>query len=191
MSDAYVGVKKAQEAEAIDAGVQPGGAAALNLIYYDGQKKKYLVSDEAKEFLRGIKEKVGVIAVAGKYRTGKSFLLNRVILNKRNAGFGVGPTINPCTKGLWVWSETIETDFNGEKLRVLVVDSEGIGAFDEDVNHDTKIFLLAMLLCSSFIFNSMNTIDENAINSLSLIINLSNELQIKSDVLGECDPEEI
>jgi len=43
------------------------------LIYYDGQKKKYLVSDEAKEFLRGIKEKVGVIAVAGKYRTGKSF----------------------------------------------------------------------------------------------------------------------
>jgi hypothetical protein len=163
------------------------------LIYYDNKKKKYLVSDEAKEFLRGIKEKVGVIAVAGKYRTGKSFLLNRVILNKRNEGFGVGPTINPCTKGLWVWSETIETDFNGEKLRVLVVDSEGIGAFDEDVNHDTKIFLLAMLLCSSFIFNSMNTIDENAINSLSLIINLSNELQIKSgnDVLGECDPEEI
>lgn len=164
---------------------------ALNLIYYDNQKKKYLVSDEAKAFLRGIKEKVGVIAVAGKYRTGKSFLLNRVILNKRNAGFGVGPTINPCTKGLWVWSETIETDCNGEKLKVLVVDSEGIGAFDEDVNHDTKIFLLAMLLCSSFIFNSMNTIDENAINSLSLIINLSNELQIKSDVLGECDPEEI
>jgi len=57
-----------------------------------------------------------------------------------------------------------------------VVDSEGIGAFDEDVNHDTKIFLLALLLSSSFVFNSMNTIDENAINSLSLIINLSNEL---------------
>jgi hypothetical protein len=37
----------------------------------------------------------------------------------------------------------------------------------------------------------MNTIDENAINSLSLVINLSQELQIKSEVLGECDPEEI
>ena len=76
-------------------------------------------------------------------------------------------------------------------MQVLVVDSEGIGAFDEDVNHDTKIFLLALLLCSTFIFNSMNTIDENAINSLSLIINLSQELQIKSEVLGECDPEEV
>jgi hypothetical protein len=135
---------------------------------------------------------VGVIAVAGKYRTGKSFLLNRVILNKKNEGFGVGPTINPCTKGLWIWSEGIQTEItSGEKITILVVDSEGIGAFDEDVNHDTKIFLLALLLCSSFIFNSMNTIDENAINSLSLVINLSQELQIKSETLGECDPEEI
>jgi len=42
--------------------------------------------------------------VAGKYRTGKSFLLNRIILNKKDVdGFGVGPTINPCTK---VWNFT-------------------------------------------------------------------------------------
>jgi len=49
--------------------------------------------------LRGMRDKIGVIAVAGKYRTGKSFLLNRIILNKTDqSGFGVGPTINPCTK---------------------------------------------------------------------------------------------
>lgn len=59
----------------------------------------FYVSDEAVELLRNVKEKIGVIAVAGKYRTGKSFLLNRIILNKTdNNGFGVGPTINPCTK---------------------------------------------------------------------------------------------
>lgn len=54
---------------------------------------------------------MGVISVAGKYRTGKSFLLNRVIINKRNQGFGVGPTINPCTKGLWIWGDTLETEY--------------------------------------------------------------------------------
>ena len=71
----------------------------------------FKVSEEAKEFLSGIKERIGVIAVAGKYRTGKSFLLNRVILNSRDKrGFGVGPTINPCTKGLWVWSELLEAE---------------------------------------------------------------------------------
>jgi len=113
---------------------------------------------------------VGVISVAGKYRTGKSFLLNRVIINKRNQGFGVGPTINPCTKGLWIWGDTLEGEYQGEKLKILLIDSEGIGAFDEDENHDTKIFLLALLLCSYFIYNSMGTIDENAINNLSLIV---------------------
>ena len=47
-----------------------------------------------------INHKIGVIAVAGKYRTGKSFLMNRILLNKKGekTGFGVGPTINPCTK---------------------------------------------------------------------------------------------
>jgi len=73
----------------------------------------------------------------------------------------------------------------------LVIDSEGIGAFDEDENHDTKIFLLALLLSSFFIYNSVGTIDESALNNLSLIINLSKELQIKSELLEDCDPEEI
>jgi len=76
-------------------------------------------------------------------------------------------------------------------LSILVIDSEGIGAFDEDENHDTKIFLLALLLSSFFIYNSVGTIDESALNNLSLIINLSKELQIKSELLEDCDPEEI
>lgn len=79
-----------------------------------------------------------------------------------------------------MWTQLLQTtDPEGKTLQVLIVDSEGIGAFDEDENHDTKIFLLAMLLSSFFIYNSMGTIDESALNNLSLIINLSKELQIK------------
>lgn len=40
---------------------------------------------------------MGVIGVAGMYRTGKSYLLNRMLLN-RSDGFGVGATVNACTK---------------------------------------------------------------------------------------------
>jgi len=47
--------------------------------------------------LRQLPGPIGVISVAGMYRTGKSYLLNRMLLN-RAGGFGVGPTINPCTK---------------------------------------------------------------------------------------------
>lgn len=52
--------------------------------------------------LRKIDRPLTVVSVAGLYRTGKSYLLNRVILDKQKV-FGVGPTVNPCTKGLWMW----------------------------------------------------------------------------------------
>lgn len=96
------------------------------------------MADEAREFLLSealANETIGVIAVAGKYRTGKSFLLNRILLDKngQTQGFGVGPTINPCTKGLWIWNKPIPIkDKDGQEYKVLVVDSEGIGAFNED-----------------------------------------------------------
>ena len=91
------------------------------------------MTDEAERFLKSIKGRLGVIGVAGKYRTGKSFLLNRVILSKINEGFGVGPTINPCTKGLWVWGEPIRGKArDGSDLTIIVVDSEGIGSPNED-----------------------------------------------------------
>ena len=144
----------------------------------------FSVGSEARNFLMDLKdEHVGVIAVAGKYRTGKSFLLNRILLEQeQNSGFGVGPTINPCTKGLWVWNKPIELidSRTNRPFKCLVVDSEGIGAFNEDQNHDTRIFLLALLLSSYFVFNSMGTIDEQALQNLSLIVNLSKSIQVRN-----------
>jgi hypothetical protein len=49
------------------------------------------------------------MCVVGKYRTGKSFFINRVILEKVGKGFNVGATINPCTKGLWIWNQVLQT----------------------------------------------------------------------------------
>lgn len=100
---------------------------------------------------------IGVITVVGKYRTGKSYILNRVLLNQ-NSGFEVGPTINACTKGLWVWPELIENP-NDPGTRYMVMDTEGLGSLEEGEQTDTKIFLMAMLLSSFFIYNSVGSID--------------------------------
>ena len=121
------------------------------------------------------------VSVAGLYRTGKSYLLNRVLLNRSN-GFGVGPTVNPCTKGLWCWGTPIKgTSSDGEQVNIIVIDTEGIGALDEDQTHDTKIFTMAILASSCFIYNSVGSIDENAIQNLSLVVNLSKHIQLKSN----------
>lgn len=57
----------------------------------------FTLTEEARALLNSIDGPIGVVSVAGMYRTGKSYLLNRMLLN-RSQGFGVGPTINPCTK---------------------------------------------------------------------------------------------
>lgn len=63
---------------------------------------------------------------------------------------------------------------------MIIIDSEGIGALDEDQNHDTKIFTLAVLSASTFIYNSVGSIDENALQNLSLVVNLSKNIQINA-----------
>lgn len=53
-------------------------SVAVPFIKYDIENQEFKITKEAAEFLGGIKEKVGVIAVCGKYRTGKSYLMNKL-----------------------------------------------------------------------------------------------------------------
>lgn len=61
---------------------------------------EFEITEEAKEMFRHIEGPFGIVSVAGMYRTGKSYLLNKVLLDRKKGeqGFGVGPSINPCTK---------------------------------------------------------------------------------------------
>ena len=157
----------------------PTNVAVPFIIYENGN---FIITNQSRLLLNQKKFKnIGIISLVGKYRTGKSFLLNRVILNnKSKSGFSVGPTFKPCTKGIWIWSEPIMLKNNNEEFPCFLIDTEGLGAYDEEVNHDSKIFLISILISSLFIFNSFGTIDENAINSLSFVVNLSNTIKLKS-----------
>jgi hypothetical protein len=151
---------------------------AIPLITFNTSDKKFFLNPNAEKILTKIEGAIAVVSVAGMYRTGKSYLLNRMLLN-RSSGFQVGPSINPCTKGLWIWSKPVSgTTADGEPLSILIIDTEGIGSTDEDQNHDSKIFTLALLLSSYFIYNSKNSIDENAIQNLSFIVNITKNIQL-------------
>jgi hypothetical protein len=167
----------------------PSNAAVPFIIYENG---KFIITNQSKLLLNQKKIKhLGIISLVGKYRTGKSFLLNRVILNnKETTGFSVGPTFKPCTKGIWIWSEPIMIKNNNEEFPCFMIDTEGLGAYDEEVNHDSKIFLIAILISSLFIFNSFGTIDENAINSLSFVLDLSKTIKLKNS-FKEDDKDEL
>ena len=165
---------------------------ALPLVIF--QDNQFIIPEEAKNLLSQSQYKnIGIISLVGKYRTGKSFLLNRVILNQnQKSGFGVGPTFKPCTKGIWIWSEPIMISnvHSPTPFPCFLIDTEGLGAYDEEINHDSKIFLIAVLISSLFIFNSFGAIDENAINSLSFVLNLSKTIKIKNPKLNSKKIEE-
>ncbi|ETV84196.1 hypothetical protein, variant 1 [Aphanomyces astaci] len=157
--------------------------APVQLIRVDPDGS-FHVEEAAVKKLEKIKGKIAVVAVAGLYRTGKSFLLN-LLVNKQtatatanvNTGFAVGGTINACTKGIWMWGEPFVLD-NGTS--VIFLDTEGIGSVDREQTHDTRLFALALLLGSYFVYNSRGVIDGNAIEDLSLVVNLSKHIQTSS-----------
>ena len=76
----------------------------------------------------------------------------------------MGSSVNACTKGIWIWTKPIDaTTPEGDPIKVLVIDTEGLGAIDKDQIHDSKIFSLSILLSSYFMYNSKGTIDSDAL----------------------------
>lgn len=66
-------------------------------------------------------------------------------------------------------------------IDIYFMDSEGLGGVDKTQNYDIQVFTLALLLSSFFIFNSYGVIDENSLNSLSLVTGLANKIQVTED----------
>ena len=91
---------------------------------------EFEINEETREFLKSLEGPIGVLSVAGMYRSGKSYLLNRCLLN-RSRGFDVGHTINACTKVsilsiLAIYSSTaiMDSDF----ILILIYRVSGSGA---------------------------------------------------------------
>lgn len=79
----------------------------LPLVSFDSHTSKFLVGQEALDVLRGVHSPLGVVAVCGRARQGKSYILNQLVSAGGGKGFTIGPTHRPCTKGLWMWSEPL------------------------------------------------------------------------------------
>lgn len=118
-------------------------------------------------------QKVAIVSIAGPYRTGKSFLANRLLNQSR--GFEIGSTTQACTKGIWMWNRAVPIT---EDTNMILIDTEGLASTERSTNVDIKIFSLSILLSSLFIFNQMGPITENSLEDLALVGNLSSHISI-------------
>ncbi|WAR13705.1 GBP1-like protein [Mya arenaria] len=121
------------------------------------------ICDDVLDEISRIDKPCVIVAIAGLYRTGKSYLMN--LLANSQTGFAIGDSIESKTKGIWVWCR----DHPEQKNTVLMLlDTEGLGDVDNgDSNHDNHIFTLATLLCSTLVYNMKGAFDQDAVNKLT------------------------
>ena len=74
-----------------------------------------------------------------------------------------------------MWSDP----FRNEKYHNLIffLDTEGTDSLVKDPDNDTKIFTLAVLISSYFIYNSVGSIDERSIGELEMVTALSKKIR--------------
>ncbi|GAB1288193.1 Guanylate-binding protein 1 [Apodemus speciosus] len=125
-------------------------------------KGQLRTNQEALSILSAIHRPVVVVAIVGLYRTGKSYLMNK--LAGKKTGFSLGSTVQSQTKGIWMWC--VPHPQKPDDTLVLL-DTEGLGDVAKgDNQNDCWIFALAILLSSTFVYNSMGAINQHALDQL-------------------------
>ncbi|KAF4688969.1 hypothetical protein FOZ60_002217 [Perkinsus olseni] len=158
-----------------------GGPVQLISIDESGQ----CTADEyALNILRQMEGKVAVIGIAGLYRTGKSFLMNRLL--GLQDGFEIGPSVNPCTRGIWMWGQPVQL---GPNFHAILIDTEGLGSCVRTTSCDMQIFSLCLLLSSFFVYNSMGAINEESLDQLNLVLHLTKHIHVRSSSSRNSNPD--
>ncbi|GAB4831319.1 hypothetical protein Ancab_005330 [Ancistrocladus abbreviatus] len=169
---------QSQQPPAPQASPVTGPARPIRFVYSD-EKGRFMMDPEALAVLQLVKQPIGVVSVCGRARQGKSFILNQLL--GRSSGFQVASTHRPCTKGLWLWSAPLKrTALDGTEYNLILLDSEGIDAYDQTGTYSTQIFSLAVLLSSMFIYNQMGGIDEAALDRLSLVTEMTKHIRVRA-----------
>ncbi|XP_048207677.1 guanylate-binding protein 1-like [Perognathus longimembris pacificus] len=137
---------------------------------------KLMTNEEALRILSTISQPVVVVAIVGLYRTGKSYLMNKLAGKKK--GFSLGASVQSHTKGIWMWCVPHPIK---PKHTLVLLDTEGLGDVEKgDNQNDSWIFALAILLSSTFVYNSMGTINQQAMDQLHYVTELTDRIRAKS-----------
>ncbi|XP_074927322.1 guanylate-binding protein 1-like isoform X4 [Chelonoidis abingdonii] len=161
---------------------QPGAMEKPMCLIENSLDGELQLNQAALALLQSVRQPVVVVAIAGLYRTGKSYLMNR-LAGKDQGGFSLGSTIQSHTKGIWMWCLPHPHPCRAGHTLVLL-DTEGLGDVEKgDTKNDTWIFALAVLLSGTLVYNSLGTIDQHALEQLHYVTELTERIKVK--VAGE------
>ena len=105
------------------------------------------LNQDALDILRKIEKPVAVLSICGPSRTGKSYLLSKMLGSKDI--FQTSDSFEACTSGIWMATTVLECD----KFAVVFMDTEGTDHVTQ-VGDIINYLVLVTLLSSYLIYNS-------------------------------------
>lgn len=156
------------------------------------EKHKFILDDEALERILlqdHVKDKnIVVVSVAGAFRKGKSFLLDFLLrymnfkyIDEVTSDDWMGPEDVPLegfswrggserdTTGILMWSHVyIATLPSGEKVAVILLDTQGTFDSESTVRDCATVFALSTMLSSIQVYNLSQNIQEDDLQHLQL-----------------------
>ncbi|XP_055343037.1 atlastin-3-like [Paramacrobiotus metropolitanus] len=142
-----------------------------------------------------------LVGVVGKFREGKSTLLNIMdrYLTQRAAGnaspdprkyvFGTDKFVTSketdgCTQGIWITRNPyIIQDSKGQKFAIFLLDTQGLFDFENSTALDSALFLLTSMFSSFTIFNIMRILGKDQLDMLAEFSKLAQK--IRSNIYSE------
>jgi hypothetical protein len=151
------------------------------------------IHPDGKRLLEALGEApVAVVAITGLGRTGKSFLLNQLLgrgpsdkwsRDHLSSRFGMDAD---GTLGVWCCLVPTEMWLHEEapNTRLLLIDTESLGSSRstsrDGIGWDVQCFVLSVLLSSLLVYNSLGEIDENAIEQLYMVRDLTQHIHVSA-----------
>ncbi|XP_035665454.1 guanylate-binding protein 1-like [Branchiostoma floridae] len=149
-------------------------ASTGSVVKAQGVRRESLhVVPEALELLERIEEPVSVISICGPCRTGKSYILSR-LLGTADA-FQLGHLMDPQTFGIWMGTKVLR----GKSFTIVLLDTEGIDAVGSSACQDASILVMTILLSSHLIYNSLNVPNKGDLEKMQCFIQLAKGLTVK------------
>ncbi|CAH1251059.1 GBP6 [Branchiostoma lanceolatum] len=140
----------------------------------EGVRRESLqIVPEALELLEGIQEPVSVMGICGPCRSGKSYILSR-LLGTADA-FQLGHLMSSQTFGIWMGTKVLR----GKDFTIVLLDTEGIDAVGASAGQDASILVMTTLLSSHLIYNSLSVPHKGDLEKMQCFIQLAKGVTAK------------
>ena len=188
----------------------------IPFIYFEDDK--FVISEDAKNLFNQIgNNKIGIISFLGEYhsKNDKFLLLKKIISknaeielfdyfkndnnknsnkNNKNSNKNKNNNIKNKNNGILLYSKPliIKNNFCDEEFPCFIIDSFNSDLNindDEEINHDSKIFMILILISSLLVFNSIDNIGQQSLINFNFILKLIKNIKIKNTLEEENDSE--